>query len=75
MPSIVSLYAHDFLYLSLFLHLIHVMFIVHCLSIAQRVVDLVPCCADSSGDYYDEQTGEEILPTEEEREWRVDDVE
>ena len=50
------------------------------LSIAQHVVDSIPWCADTSGEYhYEEQTGEEILkdlqPAEEEREWRADDVE
>ena len=51
-----------------------------CLSIAQHVVDPIPWCADSSGEYYyEEQSGEEIpedlQPAEEEREWRADDVE
>ena len=53
-------------------------FIVLCLSIAQRVVDLVSWCADSSGDYYEEQTDEDIpedlQSAEEEREWRANDV-
>ena len=57
----------------------HVMFIIACLSIAQHVVDLVPWCADSSGDYYEEQAGEEIpedlQPVEEGREWCANDVE
>ncbi|XXG55269.1 hypothetical protein AAC387_Pa03g2972 [Persea americana] len=43
------------------------------------VVDSVPSCADTPGDYYDGQAGEEILedlqPAEEEQEWRADDVE
>ena len=57
----------------------HVMFFVLCLSIAQRVVDLVLWCVDSSSDYYEEQIGEEIpedlQPEEEEREWLANDVE
>ena len=56
-----------------------VCFIVLYLFIAQHVVDFVPWCADTLGDYYEEQAGEEILvdlqPVEEEREWRVDVVE
>ena len=52
---------------------------ISCLSIAQHVVDSVPWCADTPGDYYDDQAGEEIpedlQPAEEEREWRADDVE
>ena len=53
---------------------------ISCLSIAQHVVDSVPWCANSSGEYYyEEQAGEEIpedlQPAEEEREWRADDVE
>ena len=54
-------------------------FIVLCLSIAQYVVDSVPWCANTSGDYYDDHAREEILedlqPAEEEREWYADDVE
>ena len=54
-------------------------FIVLCLSIAQRIVDIVSWCAGSLDDYYEEQTSEEISkdlqPVEDEREWRVDDVE
>ncbi|MDL1139553.1 hypothetical protein PS029_19380 [Yersinia pestis] len=51
-----------------------------CISIAQHVVDFVPWCADTSGEYYyEEQAGEEIpedlQPAEEAREWRADDVE
>ena len=45
----------------------HAMFIISCLSITQYVVDSVPYCADTSGDYYEEQAGEE-------QEWRADDV-
>ena len=52
---------------------------ISCLSIAQHVVDFVPWCADTPGDYYDDQVGEEIpkvlQPAEEEREWLTDDVE
>ena len=53
---------------------------IYCLSIAQYVVDAVPWCADTSGEYYyEEQTGEDIpedlQPAEEERKWRADDVE
>ena len=52
---------------------------ISCLSIAQHVVDSVPWCADTPGDYYDAQAGEEIpedlQPTKEEQEWRADDVE
>ena len=53
-------------------------FIVFCLSIAQHVVDSVPWCADTPGDYYEEQAGEKIpkdLQPIEEREWHADDVE
>ncbi|XXG46387.1 hypothetical protein AAC387_Pa02g1249 [Persea americana] len=54
-------------------------FIVLCLSIAQHITDSVPRCAKTPGDYYEEQTCEEIpedlQPAEEEREWRADDVE
>ena len=57
----------------------HVIFVISCLSIAQYVVDSVPWCAYTLGDYYDEQAGEKIpedlQPAEEEREWRADDVE
>ena len=53
-------------------------FIVFCLSIALHVVDSVPWCTDTPGDYYEEQAGEEIPENlqlaEEEREWRADDV-
>ena len=53
--------------------------IVFCLSIAQHVIDSVPWYADTPGDYYEEQAGEEIpedlQPAKEEREWRADDVE
>ena len=53
--------------------------LISCLSIAQNVVDSVPWCADTPGDYYDDKAGEEIpedlQPAEEEREWRADDVE
>ena len=52
---------------------------ISCLSIAQYVVDSVPWCADTPGDYYEEQAGEEIPEdlqlVKEERECRVDDVE
>ena len=54
-------------------------FIVLCLSIAQRIVDIVSWCACSLDDYYEEQTSEEISkdlqPVEDEQEWRADDVE
>ena len=47
-------------------------FIMLCLSLAQYVVDSVPWCADTQGDYYEEQAGEEIpedlQPAKEERE-------
>ena len=37
-------------------------FIVLRLSIAQHIVDSVPCCPDGPGEYYyEEQAGEEIL--------------
>ena len=54
--------------------------LISCLSIAQHVVDSVPWCADTPSEYYyEEQACEEIpedlQPTEEEREWRADDVE
>ena len=43
---------------------------IFCLSIDQHVVDSVPWCADTPGDYYDDQAGEEIpedlQPAEEE---------
>ena len=39
----------------------HVVFIISYFSIVQHVVNLVPWCADSSGDYYEDQAGEEIL--------------
>ena len=49
------------------------------LSIAQYVVDSVPWFAVTTGDYYDDQVGEEIpddlQPAEEEREWRANDIE
>ena len=55
-------------------------FIVHCLSIAQHVVDPVPWCADTPDEYfYEEQAGEEtpedLQLAEEEWEWRANDVE
>ena len=42
--------------------LMHAMFNMLSLSIAQHVVDSVPWCADTSGDlyYYEEPAGEEI---------------
>ena len=50
------------LYMSLFLYFDALyVFIVSCLSIAQHVVDFVPWCANTSGDYYEEQAGEEII--------------
>ena len=48
------------LHLSLLLHSMHVIFYCTLLSIAQHVVDSVPWCADTSGDYYGDQAGEEI---------------
>ena len=49
---------------------------ISCLSIAQHVVDSIPWCADTSGEYYyEEQIGEEIpedLQPAEELEWRAD---
>ena len=58
----------------------HVMINYTCLSIAQHVVDPIPWCADSSGEYYyEEQAGEKIpedlQPAKEAREWSADDVE
>ena len=54
------------------------MFIIACLSTAQLVVDSVHWCVDTSGDYYEEQAGEEISEdlqlTKEAQEWRADDV-
>ena len=68
------------LYMSLFLYFdAWYVFIVLCLSIAQHVVDSVPWCTDTPGDYYEEQAGEKIpedlQPAEEARDWHVDVVE
>ena len=53
---------------------------ISCLSIAQHVVNFVPWCADTSGEYYyEEQSGKEIPEdlqlAEEAWEWSADDVE
>ena len=77
---LLSLYSHNII-LVIILYLMHVMSFIHWLFIAQHVVDSVPWCADTPGEYYyyEEQAGEEIpedlQPAEEEREWRADDVE
>ena len=79
MPSIASLYRYDLVLVFTLTLDAYYVFIILCLSTVQHVVDFIPWCADTLGDYYDDHAGEEILedlqPTEEEREWRADDVE
>ena len=57
----------------------HFVFIISCLFIDQHVVDSIPWCADTLGDYYEEHAGEEISgdfqQAEAERKWRANEVE
>ena len=66
-------------HLSLLVYLMHAMFIISYLSIAQHVVDSIPWCADILGYYYKEQASEEVPKdlhsADEERVWRANDIE
>ena len=60
-PSFDSLYSHDYYTWHYSDTWCMSCSFISCLSIAQHVVDFVPCCADTPSDYYDDQAGEEIL--------------